>query len=61
MNYLLDTNAVIALLKNQPAGMRTRLRRKGQPRRGDLAQARPTAWVKGEFHFHRQALKGRDN
>ncbi len=27
MNYLLDTNAVIALLKNQPAGMRSRLRR----------------------------------
>lgn len=27
MNYLLDTNAVIALLKNQPAGVRGRLRR----------------------------------
>ena len=27
MNYLLDTNAVIALLKNQPPGMRSRLRR----------------------------------
>ena len=27
MNYLLDTNAVIALLKSQPAGMRSRLRR----------------------------------
>jgi tRNA(fMet)-specific endonuclease VapC len=27
VNYLLDTNAVIALLKNQPAGMRSRLRR----------------------------------
>lgn len=27
MNYLLDTNAVIALLKNQPTGVRTRLRR----------------------------------
>ena len=27
MNYLLDTNAVIALLKNQPAGVRARLRR----------------------------------
>lgn len=27
MNYLLDTNAVIALLKNQPARMRSRLRR----------------------------------
>lgn len=27
MNYLLDTNAVIALLKNQPAGVRSRLRR----------------------------------
>ncbi len=27
MNYLLDTNAVIALLKNQPAELRDRLRR----------------------------------
>lgn len=27
MNYFLDTNAVIALLKNQPAGVRGRLRR----------------------------------
>ena len=27
MNYLLDTNAVIALLKSQPAGVRGRLRR----------------------------------
>ena len=27
MNYLLDTNAVIALLKNNPPGMRNRLRR----------------------------------
>ena len=27
MNYLLDTNAVIALLKSQPAGVRRRLRR----------------------------------
>ena len=27
MNYLLDTNAVIALLKNQPARVRDRLRR----------------------------------
>jgi tRNA(fMet)-specific endonuclease VapC len=27
VNYLLDTNAVIALLKNQPPGMRSRLRR----------------------------------
>ncbi len=27
MTYLLDTNAVIALLKNQPAGVRSRLRR----------------------------------
>ena len=27
MNYLLDTNAVIALIKNQPPGVRTRLRR----------------------------------
>ena len=54
MNYLLDTNAVIALLKNQPAGMRTRLRRKGQPQRGDLAQPRPTAWVEEEVHFHRK-------
>jgi tRNA(fMet)-specific endonuclease VapC len=27
VNYLLDTNAVIALLKNQPAGMRTRMQR----------------------------------
>ena len=27
MNYLLDTNAVIALLKNQPRGVRNRLRR----------------------------------
>lgn len=27
MNYLLDTNAVIALLKNEPAGARRRLRR----------------------------------
>ncbi len=26
MNYLLDTNAVIALLRNQPAGVRGRLR-----------------------------------
>jgi tRNA(fMet)-specific endonuclease VapC len=26
VNYLLDTNAVIALLKNQPHGMRSRLR-----------------------------------
>jgi len=26
VNYLLDTNAVIALLKNQPAGVRDRLR-----------------------------------
>ena len=26
MNYLLDTNAVIALLRNSPAGVRTRLR-----------------------------------
>ena len=27
MTYLLDTNAVVALLKNQPAGVRGRLRR----------------------------------
>jgi len=27
VNYFLDTNAVIALLKNQPAGVRGRLRR----------------------------------
>lgn len=27
MNYFLDTNAVIALLKNQPPGVRSRLRR----------------------------------
>ena len=27
MNYLLDTNAVIAILKSQPAGVRGRLRR----------------------------------
>lgn len=27
MNYLLDTNAVIALLKNHPPGVRNRLRR----------------------------------
>ena len=27
MNYLLDTNAVIALLKNNPPGVRNRLRR----------------------------------
>ena len=27
MNYLLDTNAVIALLKNQPSAVRNRLRR----------------------------------
>ena len=27
MNYLLDTDAVIALLRNQPAGMRSRLQR----------------------------------
>jgi tRNA(fMet)-specific endonuclease VapC len=27
VNYLLDTNAVIALLKNQPHGIRSRLRR----------------------------------
>jgi tRNA(fMet)-specific endonuclease VapC len=27
VNYLLDTNAVIALLKNDPAGVRKRLRR----------------------------------
>jgi tRNA(fMet)-specific endonuclease VapC len=27
VNYLLDTNAVIALIKNQPAGVRLRLRR----------------------------------
>jgi tRNA(fMet)-specific endonuclease VapC len=27
VNYLLDTNAVIALLKDEPAGMRSRLRR----------------------------------
>ncbi len=27
MNYLLDTNAVIALLKDRPAGVRVRLRR----------------------------------
>jgi tRNA(fMet)-specific endonuclease VapC len=27
VNYLLDTNAVIALLKNQPADVRSRLRR----------------------------------
>jgi tRNA(fMet)-specific endonuclease VapC len=27
VNYLLDTNAVIALLKNQPQGVRSRLRR----------------------------------
>jgi tRNA(fMet)-specific endonuclease VapC len=27
VNYLLDTNAVIALLKNQPSGVRDRLRR----------------------------------
>ena len=27
MNYLLDTDAVIALLKNEPPGVRTRLRR----------------------------------
>jgi tRNA(fMet)-specific endonuclease VapC len=27
VNYLLDTNAVIALIKNQPPGVRTRLRR----------------------------------
>jgi tRNA(fMet)-specific endonuclease VapC len=27
VNYLLDTNAVIALLKNQPSGVRNRLRR----------------------------------
>jgi tRNA(fMet)-specific endonuclease VapC len=27
VNYLLDTNAVIALLKNNPAGVRNRLRR----------------------------------
>jgi len=27
VNYLLDTNAVIALLKDQPAGVRPRLRR----------------------------------
>lgn len=27
MNCLLDTNAIIALLKNQPAGVRSRLRR----------------------------------
>jgi tRNA(fMet)-specific endonuclease VapC len=29
VNYLLDTNAVIALLKNQPATIRRRLRRAG--------------------------------
>ena len=27
MSYLLDTNAVIAVLKNQPAAVRRRLRR----------------------------------
>ena len=27
MNYFLDTNAVIALLKNRPSGVRSRLRR----------------------------------
>jgi tRNA(fMet)-specific endonuclease VapC len=27
VNYLLDTNAVIALLKNRPSGVRSRLRR----------------------------------
>jgi len=27
VNYLLDTNAVIALLKNNPPGVRNRLRR----------------------------------
>ena len=27
MNYLLDTNAVIALLKNHPPGVRSQLRR----------------------------------
>jgi len=27
VNYLLDTNAVIALLKNQPSAVRNRLRR----------------------------------
>ena len=27
MNYLLDTNAVIALLKNRPPGVRNRMRR----------------------------------
>lgn len=27
MTYLLDTNAVVALLKNQPSGVRARLRR----------------------------------
>ena len=33
MNYLLDTNAVIALLKNQPPIVRTRLRRLPAARR----------------------------
>jgi hypothetical protein len=27
VNYFLDTNAVIALLKNRPLGVRSRLRR----------------------------------
>jgi len=32
MTYLLDTNAVIAVLKNQPANVRDRLRRERRRR-----------------------------